>query len=380
MKRVNSLFVLLLSVLFLVFSGCDAASDDDADASPTLVPRWTHEFPFATESAPQAPPVETPDGKVITSGDETLSAFDVRKGTLTWTSDALDPAFIVRSEQLLVDGNALFASHIDQFFALNLDDGTTLWRFEETADRELFALGFIDVSPTVVFGFDRKGDILLIDRTTGRLQQTWAFEAPAYSATYVDGFAYVGTAFVPEETPGQSNGHLVKIDVSTGDVVWTYRTNRGGFYEMRPIVEDGVVYAGTSGGDAGLFAVDAGTGVEIWRNEDAFTYAAAHDDDHIYVNDSVNLQAIEKKTGKTVWKTNLQAGAGESKVAVLDGYVYHPHGAGLFILNAQTGVIEHVVEPPDGSFFWEVGVGEDAVFAQTSSLLIAYEPFTPPGS
>jgi hypothetical protein len=66
-------------------------------------------------------------------------------------------------------------------------------------------------------------------------------------------------------------------------------------------------------------------------------------------------------------------------VAVLGNYVYHPHAVALFVLDARTGEIVHVQMPPDGSYFWEVGVGPDAVYAQTSTQIIAYEPFTPPG-
>jgi len=35
----------------------------------------------------------------------------------------------------------------------------------------------------------------------------------------------------------------------------------------------------------------------------------------------------------------------------------------------------HIEAPPDGSYFWEVGAGAGKVFAQSSSNLIAYQPY-----
>ena len=68
-----------------------------------------------------------------------------------------------------------------------------------------------------------------------------------------------------------------------------------GHHESR---EDGRVYAGTHGGQAAFFAVDAETGEEIWRNEDAYTFAPpAHGPERIYINTSSKVMVLSKESG-----------------------------------------------------------------------------------
>jgi alcohol dehydrogenase (cytochrome c) len=71
---------------------------------------------------------------------------------------------------------------------------------------------------------------------------------------------------------------LVALDAKTGKEVWTTKVaeNKQGYYEsLAPVVIDGKVLMGTSGGDVGIrgfvAAFDAETGKEVWR---AFTIPA----------------------------------------------------------------------------------------------------------
>jgi len=65
---------------------------------------------------------------------------------------------------------------------------------------------------------------------------------------------------------------LVALDARTGDEAWTTRVaeNASGYYmSLAPLVADGKVLVGTSGGDLGIrgfvAAFDANTGKELWR-------------------------------------------------------------------------------------------------------------------
>ena len=182
---------------------------------------------------------------------------------------------------------------------------------------------------------------------------------------------------MPEGAQGQGQGGLLKVDAITGDSLWFFQTERGGFYDMRPIVEDGRVYAGTHGGRAAFFAVDAETGEEIWRNEDAYTFAATHSDDRIYINTSSKVMTLSKESGRTLWTKKASSGSGFRGVAYLQGYVYHPRGGTLYVLNAETGEIVHT-EPSPSSYFWTLAAGPDRLYAQSGGHLIAYEPYQAP--
>jgi outer membrane protein assembly factor BamB len=168
------------------------------------------------------------------------------------------------------------------------------------------------------------------------------------------------------------------MNPTTSDSLWFFKTERGGFYRMRPLIDDGIVYAGTRGGENIVFvALDAATGEVLWRNTRARVYAAEMVDGKIFVNDGSDLLALDKDDGSTLWRARLDAGHGESGLAYLDGYVYHPHGQAMRVVNAETGEIVHIEAPPDGSYFWEVGAGAGKVFAQSSGYLVAYEPYQP---
>jgi outer membrane protein assembly factor BamB len=185
-------------------------------------------------------------------------------------------------------------------------------------------------------------------------------------------------AWTPEGAEGQSQGGIMKVDATNGDSLWNFRTPRGGFYRMRPLVDDRVVYAGTRGGENTVFvALDAATGDVIWRNERVRVYAAEMAAGKIFVNTGRDLLALDKETGRTLWRAGLNAGHGESGLVYLDGYVYHPHGQAMRVVDAETGEIVHIEAPPDGSYFWEVGVGAGKVLAQSSRFLVAYQPYQP---
>lgn len=76
-----------------------------------------------------------------------------------------------------------------------------------------------------------------------------------------DGRAFVGTL----------DARIVALDAATGDVLWETRTadpGRGYQHKQAPVVHDGVVYTGVSGGPLGirgfLKALDAASGEELW--------------------------------------------------------------------------------------------------------------------
>jgi outer membrane protein assembly factor BamB len=145
---------------------------------------------------------------------------------------------------------------------------------------------------------------------------------------------------------------------------------------MRPILKGDRLYAGTQSGEKTEFvALDAGTGEMIWRNKEARVYAAERAAGKIFVNTGRDVMALDKETGRTLWHAGLQAGHGESGLAYLDGYVYHPHGQGLRVIDAETGEVVHI-EWPENGYFWEVGVGAGKVFAQDSGALYAFEPYS----
>ena len=70
---------------------------------------------------------------------------------------------------------------------------------------------------------------------------------------------------------GTIDGHLLAMNAKTGELLWNVapaNSSEGEFFSAAPIVDQGKVYIGLSGGDWGIrgrmFAFDAATGHQVW--------------------------------------------------------------------------------------------------------------------
>ena len=127
----------------------------------------------------------------------------------------------------IVNGNTMFVTTAEQVMALEADSGTLLWRYERVLPSDL-----VRPHPT------NRGVALYDDKV------------------------YVGTL----------DAHVVALRATTGEVVWEravedYRLTY--YITMAPLVVNGKVLVGTSGGEHGIrgsiTALDAMTGDAVWK-------------------------------------------------------------------------------------------------------------------
>ncbi|NBC86480.1 MAG: PQQ-binding-like beta-propeller repeat protein [Bacteroidetes bacterium] len=371
-------------ILFVLMggAGCDGLSgstdtppSDSTDASSVLKIDWMHDY--QSVDGIQLSPTTVGDSLVLFSGAGRLQALRVKNGSVFWKSDSVDPKNVeLRGHDLLLGPKAAYGAHVRNVYAWNVSDGSLKWTLNRPADTGLYELGRYALGPNHVFLFGNGPQVLRVDQASGAITEVWRYTEPIFGATYRDNRLYLGQAWVPDGAEGQARGALTKVNATTGDTLWTFETERGGFYDMRPIVHDDRVLAGTREGDAAFFAVDKETGEEIWRNRQGFTFAADHGDGYVYLNTSAELMSISEETGRTVWKTDMPGGSGFGGVVYHDGYVYHPRGSALIVVDADDGTIVHQ-EPSPSGYFWTLHAGAGRIFAQSSGHLIAYKPYQP---
>ena len=154
------------------------------------------------------------------------------------------------------------------------------------------------------------------------------------------GFSSLAVAGGKLFTQGVKNGKqfLIALDAETGETVWEtehgrpYSNRRGGGPRGTPTIDDGRVYA--LGGDGNLICADASTGAKIWEKHLLKTYRARNinwgisespliDGNRIIVNAGgrgASIVALDKTTGKELWKTQSDEAGYSSGVAVeIDG-------------------------------------------------------------
>lgn len=223
--------------------------------------------------------------------------------------------------------------------------------------------GPIVASPAIAEGMvyiaSLDGYMYAIDQETGK--EKWKFKSRmpiASSPAVAGGMLY----FV------SSTGALAAIDVATGQPKWVFATEYERKFEAKnlhgypsaaqtipdawdlftssPAVVNGKVYFGS--GDGNIYAVDAQTGVAIWKfpTRDVVHSSPAVVNGVVYIGgwDSY-LYAIDSETGEAKW--SFKAGEDniihnqvgfQSSPAVVDGTVYIGcRDAHVYALDAATG-------------------------------------------
>ncbi len=159
-------------------------------------------------------------------------------------------------------------------------------------------------------------------------------------------------------------GQVLAIEKHTGHEIWCASLPETGYGDYRALAtvlyDDGLLYAGCAGK---VFAVDPETGKIAWKNELVKTgeksgirktfrrffspggdtdisMAGNYGKDQLFVGVCGNAAAIEKQTGRELWRTSLPK-VGKNLVTVLyeDGFLYAASDRKLFAINAEKGKI-----------------------------------------
>jgi outer membrane protein assembly factor BamB len=144
-------------------------------------------------------------------------------------------------------------------------------------------------------------------------------------------------------------GNLYALDAGTGEEIW--RREERCFSSLA--VVDGVVYSGWWDWEdlhrQGFRALAAEDGEELWSVLEEFAFAAPPTvvDGVVYVtggppepNSRVNyLFALDVENGKELWRLEIGGGLGGSSPAVVDGIVYvgTPNNGYMYAVNADSG-------------------------------------------
>ncbi|MCL7974855.1 MAG: PQQ-binding-like beta-propeller repeat protein [marine benthic group bacterium] len=291
------------------------------------------------------------------SDDGTFHAFDIESRQVKWR---FRTGGIIRSRAEVVGKHVIFSSDDGYLYSVNVDSGEELWRYD------LGSAGFERVLPAVdpPYSYDYKhssplvrGRTVYIGSANGTLHAihhdvglaVWQFQAdgPIRSTPATDG----RNLFF-----GSWDGHLYALDLEDGSLSWSYDT--GGIIQGSPATEAGRVFIGSR--SASIFGLDAATGSERWKYAHAdgswVESSPVVDDAVLYIgsSDARALFALDAATGETVW-TYETGGWSWGDPLIVDGVVYI---GGLSAFPYYFEGVElrpglHAVDQRSGDALWE---------------------------
>jgi len=283
-------------------------------------------------------------GKLYAADLEQIQALDITNGESVWAfpkdvkddgrgvfsvTPAVDAERVVVASQIPPSG--FLAQPRNTIWALELDTGRELWRFNEAAGQyvEGGALG----GGLFIIG-NSDGNIYALDAESGDLQWTFETEHRVWATPLVTS----DTVYI-----GSMDRHLYALNLSDGSARWDFVAD--GAFAGTPALRDGTLYLGTF--DDKLYAIDADTGSERWvfTGKNWFWGGPVVRDGIIYAADaSGNVYALDD-TGKQIWHRELDT-------PVRAGPALSEDGSKLFV-SSEDGAL-HALDTTDGFELWVV--------------------------
>lgn len=203
--------------------------------APSGAPLWNTRL-LGAFTAPPSPM----GGTFYINGFDTLYAVNGQDGTTKWSAQFLG----AEHSSPAVTSNALYVSYACRAFALSPSTGTTIWSLFSSCGGGGGRTPVFYNSRVYIRNHDSRN--LTLDAGTGTpVAEIQTTLAPAFHGS---------TGFF-------LNGSMLEArDVISGALKWSFTGD--GNLSIAPIVVNGVVYIGSTGGN--LYALDENTGTNVW--------------------------------------------------------------------------------------------------------------------
>ena len=361
-----------LSVVLLLISCIGNPNKTEPEIDIELVKFWSTNIQIL--DTPDTYPLVVND-MIIYSGGLDLNALDIETGENIWSYEVgegrpLNGCYIGYDEE----NKHVYFSNDEDFRVLDVTDGKIVLNVRnlvhhcgkhiKTPD------GYVVIGDTL--------DAYLLDNN-GNILNEYNLSMGAAGANYLNNVIYLSQV---ETVHGLlTKGRISAIDIDTGDSLWAYNTDNGGFHWTPPIIEGEILYGGTTGNspEEMFVALDLQTHQPKWEyksvNPLEYTRAFTIGENFIYIKSSSYLFVLDKETGTKVWDFELLSSS-TVNLLYLGGYLYLSNHYFISILDGETGELVHKEQlPENGGYFWGIAASDSVFFAQTSTQIIAYEPW-----
>jgi outer membrane protein assembly factor BamB len=371
----NKTMIYIAIAFTILFGSCiEKTAGEEPPVEQELALLWSYSYSNESVSLSlvSGAPTIIDNDKVLIFPDGNLTMLEIETGKENWKYPLPDGSPIV-SNKITYDGQSIYVKHdkLSQGVILNKTNGTERASFD-SGDKIFFDFINDSFSENELYLIGKDRNVLVFTKH-GVFVKELTFDHKITSATYHNG-SLITTHSYRNGTEQGTIGEIHSYDLSSDTLNWKYETDNGSYLYAPIIIENDIIYAGTTSGPSEFVALGTTDGELIWRKPDLQAWSYTLEKEAIYINDGSSIVAISKKNGRQLWQTFIPGrGHGESNIAYLNGYLYHSHSGAFFVFDAETGAILHQTVLPDGSNSRNVSAGFDKVFVQSDFHLFAYE-------
>jgi len=340
-------------------------TDPGPGMSPPLKLKWSY---FVGESSPGVPhyvdnAAAIDDGVVFIGCDSgILHAIDLEDGSSVWSHDT-NASWMWNSPS--VTGGTVIVEGNSRLRALNSQTGALLWS-NYAGD---VSYGSIVDNGRIYLGADR--NLKCFDLEDG----TFLWSHPLPGNSYPTPCIYEGTAFAV------GGSVLQAVDLETRNVRWFKDIGGGLYQESCPVIYDGKLYIGSSGGD--IFAFNAADGTVLWTYSQFGTIynSPLVEENTLYFGGAATMFALDRHSGTFLWSTPVGQHIQSSPIMINDTiYVGGEYGSGnnsVFGINAASGEIVWSYATGNGIWAPPAAAEGTLVIGCEDGYVRAFEPGTP---
>ena len=359
----------------ILFGSCiEKTAGEEPPVEKELSLLWSYSYSNESISLSlvSGAPTIMDNDRVLIFPDGNLTMLEIETGKENWKYPLSDGSPIV-SNKITYDGQSIYVKHdkLSQGVILNKTNGTERAIFD-SGDKIFFDFINDSFSENEMYLIGKDRNVLVFTKQ-GVFVKELTFDHKITSVTYHDG-SLITTHSYRNGTEQGTIGEINSYDLNSDTLNWKYETDNGSYLYSPIIIENDIIYAGTTSGPSEFVAINTNTGEVIWRKLgfEAWTYNL--NEQSLFINEGADLIALNKSNGQQLWRTPFPGGGfGQSNIAYMDGFVYHSHSGSFFVLDAETGEILLQTSLPDGSNSRNVSAGFGKVFVQSDFNLYCFK-------
>ncbi|USN48176.1 MAG: PQQ-binding-like beta-propeller repeat protein [Pseudobdellovibrionaceae bacterium] len=335
---VSPKLTLILAFMSLVSGGCSHLSEWTSSLKPAKKFVIERQWVRNTLSEPhlgfrllhQMQPLVSRNVVIQGNSIDGLTAYDKKTGNLIWR---LPLRGGVEAGAQLVNGFLYFGANDGQFYSVNAETGHIRWTFPLRSE----GLATPTVDNGEVFLLSGNNVAYALNADTGK--QVWLYNRRDSSNISVRGGSR--PAVIGDKVfLGFSDGFLVALNRKNGGVIWERSLNRNRRFkdvDAGPIADEEFLYV--SAYDDGVYCLKQETGQILWRTDlGGATSVTLAPQKVFYATSTGEVVALERRSGKMIWKRQLRRGVATRPV------LYR----GLLVYGESDGVLQ-VVSSNDGA-------------------------------